>query len=346
MKKLQQVLGRIYEFTITNVTEQEDVVVPTTSEDVSSIGNTSFFSNDNIRAIPQDDLSKSRIWSSGIGGSEGLRLQASIDKNNTNSNTNNASIKLYNISKEDLAFITTTVKKRLVSLRAGYQSVINNAFEDEFDALPEIFSGDVVNIVSQRQGPDIVTTITAKDSASSLRNVNISKTFPKGKNKKDAIKEIVSSWGTVAFTNNSISSGSKFKSPSFTSSYTAYGSISNVLSELTKDEDLVWHITSSVFYLISKTEPKLVREIIVSSDNIVNEVTPVQNSNLNAKTPQGLNVKLFLDGAIDTDTSIKLNGVDDIQGTSVDGDYNVRTIKHYLDTRGNNWFTELTVEAR
>ena len=175
----------------------------------------------------------------------------------------------------------------------------------------------------------------------------ISKNFPKGTSKKKAVEDIVKSWKTVVWSNNnSISNEARFKSPSFTSSYTAFGSIANVLSELTKDEDLVWHITSSIFYLISKTEPKLVREIKLTGDNVINEVTPVQNSNLNAKTPQGLNIRLFLDGVIDTDTSISLSGLDDIQGNSVDGDYNVRTIKHSLDTRGNNWFTELSVEAR
>ena len=176
MKKLQQVLGRVYEFVITNIIGQEDIVLPTSTTDPSSP--TTFFQEDTVRAFAQDDLLKSRIWQSGKDGGEGLRLQASIDKNNTNSNTNNATIKIYNISKEDLAFITTTVKKRVVSLRAGYKSIINNALEDEFDALPEIFSGDVVNIISQRQGADIVTTITAKDSAASLRNVFYIQEFP------------------------------------------------------------------------------------------------------------------------------------------------------------------------
>ena len=343
MNKLQQVLGRVYEFTITNVTEQS--TAPANSN--IQVAGVTLTKEETIRAFPADDLLKSRVWNSGKEeGAEGLRIQASVDKNNTNSNTNNVSIKLFNISKEDLAFITTTVKKRVISLRAGYKSVINNALEDEFDALPECFSGDVVNIVSQRQGPDIVTTITAKDSAASLRNVKISKVFPKGTNKLSAIEDIVKSWGTVVFTNSSISSSAKFKSPSYTSSYTAFGSIANVLSEMIKDEDLVWHLTNSIFYLISKTEPKLVREIKLTGNNVINEVTPVQNSNLNAKTPQGLNIRVFLDGAIDTDTSINLSGLDDIQGNSVDGDYNVRTIKHSLDTRGNNWFTDLTVEAR
>lgn len=339
---MTQVLGRLYELVITNVTTAPTATGTIPAQEVPTSPFPSAVSTE-TRALPLKDKTKSRIWK---GGGDALRLQATIDKNNTNSNTNNATIKLWNVSKEDLAFITTAVTKRYVSLRAGYKSIVDNALEDEFDALPEVFTGDIVNITSQRQGADKVTIITAKDSAASIRNVKISRNFPKGTNKRDIVKSVVGSWTGITFPSNAISNNAEFSTPSFSSSYTASGTVASVLDDLTKDENLVWHITNSAFYLINKTEPKLTRLLILKPEDVINEVTPTQNSNLNAKNPQGLNVRMFLDGAVDTDTKIRLKGFDLVDGKNVDGDYNVRIFKHSMDTRGNNWFTEMMLEAK
>lgn len=356
-----QVLGRIYELVITNATKQTitttsvpellstEVINPTLASEVSALAfptqqqGIGVYSTSpaNSRSIPLADKTKSRVWSGD------LRLQASVGKNNTNSNTNNVTIKLYNPSKEDLSFITTKADKRYISLRAGYKSIKDGALVDEFDALPEVFTGDIVNITSQRLGTDLVMTVVAKDSAASLRKGIVSKTFPKGTDKKAAIKDIVSNWDGIIFTNNSISYEVEFKSPSFTSSFTAYGNIGSVLDELTRDEDIVWHLTNNIFYMISKSEPKLARQVTLKPFNVINDVNNIQQSNLNGKTPQGLKFRTFLDGLISTDTKIVLQDFDKLDPNNpIDGDYNVRTIKHVMDTHGQDWYTECTVEAR
>jgi hypothetical protein len=295
-------------------------------------------------ALPVDDKLKSRVW--GNSGDNPLRIQATTDKNNTNSNTNNITIKVYNMSKEDLGFITTAVSYRRISLRAGYKSIIENAQVDEYDALPEIFTGEIVDITSEDTGIDLITTITAKDSAVSIRNVKISKVFPKGSAKKDIIKSLVNSWDGVIFTNNSISDNAKFISSSFTSEFTASGVIANILDELVKDENLNWYILNKIFFLINKTEPKLVRKVILSPNDVVGTPTSVQRSNLNAGSPQGLNITIFLNGAVDIDTVVTLKGFEQLNGRDIDGDYNVRSLSHELDNRGKPWFSKLTIGAR
>jgi len=363
-----QVLGRIYELIITNATKQTRIILDEDSANLGEFG-TSLLDTDgtdslgdfgisllpteqqgigvystspaNSRSIAVADETKSRVWNGD------LRLQATISKNNTNSNTNNVTIKLWNPSKEDLSFITTKADKRYISLRAGYKTVKDGALVDEFDGLPEVFTGDIINITSQRQGVDLVMTVVAKDSAASIRKGIISKTYPKGTNKKVAIEDIVNSWDGVIFTNNSISYETEFKSSSFTSSFTAYGNIGSVLDEMTRDEDIVWYIVNNIFHMISKSEPKLATKLTLTPDNVINEVTSIQQSNLNGKTPQGLKLRTFLEGLITTNTYIELLGFDDIDPQNpIDGDYNVRTIKHVLDTHGQAWYTECTVEAR
>jgi len=374
-----QVLGRIYELVITNATKQTKTITSTpivvqpsaNNEDVPDSGSIIIVqpsaNNDDVpdftpqdqvlleqqgitvystspinsRTIPIADKTKSRKWSGD------LRLQATISKNNTNSNTNNVTINLYNPSKEDLSFITTKADKRYISLRAGYKSVKDGALVDEFDGLPEVFTGDIINITSQRQGVDLVMTVVAKDSAASLRKGIISKTFPKGTDKKTAIKDIINSWDGIIFTNNSISSEVTFTSSSFTSSFTAYGNIGSVLDEITRDEDIVWHITNNIFYMIGKSEPKLTTKLTLTPDNVINDINNIQQSNLNGKTPQGLKLRTFLEGLITTSTFIALSGFDSLDPNNpIDGDYNVRTIKHVMDTHGQAWYTECTVEAR
>jgi len=354
-----QVLGRIYELVITNATKQTVIEVPellAPTDDTETLGSfglsllsptesqgISVYSTSppDSRTIPLADKTKSRVWNGD------LKLRATVEKNNTNSNTNNVEIELYNPSKEDLSFVTTKADKRYISLRGGYKTLKDGALVDEFDALPEIFTGDVIDIRSERQGVNLVMTVVAKDSAASIRKGTVSKNFPKGTDKKTAIEDIVGSWDGIIFTNNSISPEVEFTSSSFTSSFTAYGNIGSVLDELTRDEDIVWHITNNIFYMISKSEPKLARQVTLKPENIINDINNIQQSNLNGKTPQGLKFRTFLDGLISTDTKIVLKDFDTLDPQNpIDGDYNVRTIKHVMDTHGVPWYTECTVEAR
>lgn len=346
---MPQVFNRIYELVITNV-ETSKVFTPISPIDDLFIA---LAESDPLLIKTEVDV-KSRVFKSVTDeerkkGNTSLRIKANIVSNNTDNNTNNATIQLYNISEQDQAFIAKSGAKYL-SLRAGYQSLIDNTSVTEFDALPVIFSGDVITINSARDGADTITTITAKDSAASIRAGKVNRSFGKGQSKISVISSMVAAeWRGINLSSDSIGvTSSDFKKPNLTSNYTARGRVADNITDLIKDEDLIWYIVNGIFYLRKKSAPKLTKRITIRPENVINDLTPVLDNDASTKRKNGYNVLTFLNGTITTNTLIQLEGFDDSSiNRQVDGDYAVRNVNHRLDNRGinNAWVTEFQIES-
>lgn len=346
---MTQVFNRIYELVITNVTTKTSSV-PTEKSDPSRDNLFIAFAESDPLVIKTEEFSSRVFRSSDIeNGESSLRLKANISSNNTDNNTNNATIEIYNISEQDQAFITKSGAKYL-SLRAGYQSLIDNEEVSEFDAIPIIFSGDVISISSRRQGADTITTIIAKDSAASIRAGIINRSFGKGQSKISVITSMVAAeWRGIKLSSDSIGVvPSDFKKPNLTSNYVARGRVADNISDLIKDEDMVWYIVNGIFYLRKKSAPKLTKRITITPENVINDITPILDNNADTKRKNGFKVTTFLNGVINTTSIVKLKGFNESPlNKSVDGDYAVRDVTHILDNRGvsNSWVTEFQIES-
>lgn len=108
----------------------------------------------------------------------GLRIQFKVEKSMV-SYPNLANIKIYNLSESSRNKIEQEGLE--VDLYAGY--------EDE--TVPLLFTGDIINVVHQKQGTDWISEIYAGDSTRVLNTSTINKTLAPGATTESMVNELV-----------------------------------------------------------------------------------------------------------------------------------------------------------
>ena len=124
---------------------------------------------------------------------------------NTSSSLNSATFRVYNLSETNRSLIfqnRTSVndvsgKRRAVILQAGY-----NTTKNEDSDLATIFTGDLLEAYSYRQGSDVITYINCQDGSFAAYNTITNKTLEKGITFREIFDELVS-----AFRDNGVTQG-------------------------------------------------------------------------------------------------------------------------------------------
>lgn len=99
---------------------------------------------------------------------QGLRTVFSVEKT-TPGEPNTARIQIYNLSERTRQSI---FKDFLLTLRAGYRPIEPTAFEST-PALPQVFKGNIRFVATERQGPDLMTTLECGDGETAIRGARI-----------------------------------------------------------------------------------------------------------------------------------------------------------------------------
>ena len=123
-----------------------------------------------------------------------LTLELDVVRN-TQSSLNSATFRVYNLSETNRSLIfqnRTSINdvsgnRKKVILQAGYETARNRD-----DDLATIFTGNLLEAYSYRQGSNVITYINAQDGALSAYNSTISATLEKGTSLKDVAKTIMS----------------------------------------------------------------------------------------------------------------------------------------------------------
>lgn len=121
-----------------------------------------------------------------------ITLQFDIDRN-TASSLNSASFRIYNLSETNRSLIfqnRTSINnardRKKVILQAGYSTALNRD-ED----LTTIFTGDLLEAYSYRQGTDVITYINAQDGGFAAYNSRTNTTLQKGLSLKDIASNLI-----------------------------------------------------------------------------------------------------------------------------------------------------------
>lgn len=233
-----------------------------------------------------------------------------------------------------------------IQLFAGYESEI--FLQNKNDGL--IFTGEIRNIITYREGADLITTIYAGDGERTINESTYSKTFSEGVN----FKEIFTDLG------NSLKE--KFKDLSIgridideikLGSLSLNGSIKKILDKLSEDVNANWSIQDGEFVVIKK------------DDFISGQYIPVVQINQNtgmiglpAITEIGadclslLNAKIKPHGLIQISSETFLNNLSNLQFRNTternlgNGIFRVNKVIHYGETRGNNWYSQVMGQSR
>src|SRR5690606_6302903 len=111
-----------------------------------------------------------RTWSLTV---HDLRIDAPVDlgfsvEKSIASEPNKAQIKVFNLPKSE-ALRLSEVRRPAIQLRAGYG-----------DGPPVLFLGKASRVVTEREGPDFVTTIEAEDAGDAWSLSRVSLSYPPG----------------------------------------------------------------------------------------------------------------------------------------------------------------------
>lgn len=122
-----------------------------------------------------------------------LTLELDVARS-TQSSLNSATFRVYNLSETNRSLIfkhlTSTDdisgNRKKVILQAGYETALNKD-----DDLSTIFTGNLLEAYSYRQGSNVITYINAQDGALGAYNSNINETITGGASFKDIAKTII-----------------------------------------------------------------------------------------------------------------------------------------------------------
>lgn len=267
-----------------------------------------------------------------------LQIEVDIQGNTTTGNQAGCIIKVYNLSDQTRALIEDI--NNYVTLNAGYA-------QDSELAL--IFSGQVFDFFTEKQGVDMVTTLKCKDGYTPNNSIRISRKFIKGENYAQVLTYLAE-----VFEVNGIPTGQlelldvgvarqtyiQLRSPEETvlrRGYSATGFLRQIMDNVCNSLGYVWYITNGRLFCHPKGYTKTVELYEFNTDQLlsVRRKGTQSGATSTGKGDEGIKVVTFLDGRLDTDKRIRiLNG-------EFKGDYKVITKSHSLNYRNGQWTTTI-----
>jgi|26BtaG_2_1085354.scaffolds.fasta_scaffold02386_6 hypothetical protein len=258
-----------------------------------------------------------------------LQIEASIDYNiaPAGKNSQPAVIKVFNLSDTTINFITA---ESSVILRAGYQ-------KDE--ALPAIYTGQVVKVSTERVGPDYVTTLVCSDGANILKNAKYFKTYPKNTTYENILSDLISQFVSKGIVQGDFTVNER-TSKAITRALVREGSLSASLSAVCNEIDYGWYITLGKLNVHPKEQNGLIESVDIIETNVKGVISQNDDKSSTstfskASKPQGIKLTTFLNGNITTNTTLKVKFGD------YQGDYKIQSVSHKLNFRGDAWDTEI-----
>lgn len=242
------------------------------------------------------------------------------------------SIQIYNLNKSNRNKIKEEFTK--VTLYAGYG-------ED----LPIIFSGDLVNVTHEKQGPDWVTVMYCGDSIRSINNSTIHKSLPPGQTTESVFKELVNEMEGVT---KGITGGLKdciTKKRSLLRGLVLSGNVKDWLDKLAQNCGFDYSINNGVIETTEKDQP-LTDEPVVIISQTSGMIGSPELTEVGVKVKNLLLPQLKLGRQIEIKSiSAKINIGNlvfrQIPPTIGEGLYRIDKINHVGDTRGNDWFSNI-----
>lgn len=274
-----------------------------------------------------------------------LHIVADIRSNNKTggSRTNPAIIKIYNLTSASREFISSV--NNYVVLKAGYR--LNSGTE----GLPVLFTGQIEEVFTIKEGNDIVTTLKCKDGYTPNKSIRFAKSFPEGTQYTEIFNFLAQLWA-----NNGISEGSLILDqegivapvptvpPSQATadngwSYSGY--LRQAMDDLCKEFYYKWQIVNSKLFVYPKNFPDMVGQATLTEDDIIT-IRPRQANTDNTSTNvdvTGVEVKVLCEGRLDTSKQLR------IQGGDYEGTYRIVEVKHNLAFEEEQWTTTVMCEG-
>lgn len=236
-----------------------------------------------------------------------LRIRFDIDKNSIGS-SNKAKIELFNLTTQTRQAIK---KGYVIQFQAGYNSLIDT-----------LFIGNVINTKSDREGPDIITSLECGDGESAITYAVLDKSYPAGTTLIQILQDTAKAMSLGNPTNPvGINSGIAVGIPNlvYNKGFLAHGPCKDTLEKLLIPQGLEWSIQNGNLNIIPITNYTGQSAIVVSSATGMigvpskNEFFLVFDHLLNPKLVPGALIQMV-------STNVALNGFNKIKRSHFVGD--------------------------
>jgi len=245
---------------------------------------------------------------------------------------NMANIQIYNLNKTSRNTIKEEFTK--IFLYAGYEG---NA--------PLIFSGNIINVTHEKQGPDWITTLFCGDALKSINDSTINKTLPPGQTTESIFDELV---GQMEGVTKGVTEGLKdclTKKRSLLRGIVLAGNVKDWLDKLSQNCGFDYSINNDVIETTIKDKPLNDEPTLeIRQDNGM-----IGSPEL---TEVGVKVKSLLLPQMKLGRKVEIKSISakinignlifrKIPPTVGVGVYRADKIQHIGDTRSNDWFTNI-----
>ncbi len=252
---------------------------------------------------------------------DSLRLVFSITHSN-NAKPNNASIKIYNLSRNTVNNILDGVNDRYhhLTLSVGY---------GDLNATRVLFSGQVTKGSISRSGTDSLLVLTCDDGATDYRNAFINTTLSAGCRHSDILAQCQATMPGV--TPGLLGIDNDVALPR---GRTCYGMTRHVLNQLAAHHNADWSIQNGSLIFMGNHYVRPGEPILISQQTGMLNAPKVADNG-------GLEVTCLLRPEIQIGSRVRLDSIID----AYDGDYKVLKIASAGDTHDSQWQSTLTLES-
>lgn len=266
-----------------------------------------------------------------------LDIQGNITSRSGAGNTSKTLLQIYNLSPETLEIVEKV--NNYVILEAGYSG----------EELNIIFTGQVSDFKTQRDGQDVVTTLTCGDGYIPNNTIRLSKSFPANTKANTVMEYLIQRYkdSGVALGEYVAQIDDKDKveyvqlappaTTTFSMGYSLSGFLSEELKELCESIGYVNYITNSRLFIHPKSYTKTTERFIYTTNQLYSiRKTGSTTSTTNSKQDVGVEITMQLDGRLGVDKQVE------IQDGEFSGIYKILTCNHAIDYRDGAFDTQVT----
>jgi hypothetical protein len=256
------------------------------------------------------------------GSRNGLRITANVNKSIMGIPMP-STFAIYNLSSKTRTAIQASLTK--LTLEAGWSNTITE----------KVFQGSVLVCYSERQGPDIVTVITALQGVGPLIKSVISKTYAQGTSIVAVIQDIAARIPGIVLSSSGIKGVTGqigFGGWSFA------GSAKDALTALANEYGFSWMIDNGSLYFIGdKAQFSGTLQLNGNNGGLIN-VSPILSGPLQMQI--GVNIKALYAPGVSAGSVVNVNSS---VMSKLNGNYRIHTAAISLDCYADVW--EMSLES-
>jgi len=246
-----------------------------------------------------------------------------------NAKENTGKIEIHNLTPATRSLITAS--NSLVRLFAGYA---------QNKGLVEIGQGDIASVVTSRNKTETITKIHIAEGRQKIKLKPVSLSYDKEVRLFDVLRGLEEK------------SGFKFKCVAVDTSavvqngYSSMGAVDLVLDELSYNFGFSWSIQGGVILIQGSEQNSSNQIMLLNAESgliLIPEMLkkcPCKLTNSSEIPPQGIYiVHSFLQ------PHLQIGDLIAVESRDVNGRFKIKKITHSGDTRGNDWYSNMEVEA-